>query len=214
MPANDTAVGYVIWGADHAPYGPVELPTLVDWIKDERVVCDTWLYLERCDCWEKAAHVPELQMFFKRKAASPADAGLSGSALSPAALRHIKFLTALSDAQLEQFVQRMEVIELPQGRQLVRQGEPADSMYLVVEGQLRAHMSVGGTDVTVAMLGGGDFFGEASLFDQGPRSADVIASANSLLLRVPANEFEKFVHESPDLAAPFLFALAKTLILR
>src|ERR1700740_331735 len=101
MPASDIAVGYVIWGADHAAYGPVELPTLVDWIRDERVVADTWLYLERSDCWEKAAHVPELQMFFKRKAASPSAAGFSGTALNPAALRHIKFLAALSDAQLE-----------------------------------------------------------------------------------------------------------------
>jgi hypothetical protein len=41
--ANDQAAGYKIWGADNVVYGPVELPTLVTWIQEERVLADTWV---------------------------------------------------------------------------------------------------------------------------------------------------------------------------
>lgn len=43
MEANDQAAGYKIWGADNVVYGPVELPTLVTWIQEERVLADTWV---------------------------------------------------------------------------------------------------------------------------------------------------------------------------
>ncbi len=214
--AEDTAVGYVIWGADHAPYGPVELPMLVSWIKDERVTSETWLFLERTGCWEKAAHVPELQMFFKGHPATSASVPPPPPAgtIKAGALRRIKILGALNDEQLERFVEIMEVRKVPQWTQLVKQGDHGDSMYLVLEGELRVRMMVDDKEVILVTLGIGEFFGEISLFDQGPRSADVIANTDSLLLKVAANEFEKFVHESPDLAAPFLFAVAKTLTAR
>ena len=93
MASEETGSGYVIWGADHAVYGPVELPMLVNWIRDERVTADTWLYLERSDCWEKVAHVPELQMFFKgRGSARPVGASANEKSVSPGALRRIKIL--------------------------------------------------------------------------------------------------------------------------
>src|SRR3954452_11475954 len=108
MPSDDSGTGYVIWGTDHAVYGPVELPTLVSWIKDERVLADTWLYLERTDGWEKAARVPELQMFFKGRP-GPAKPAHAGHPTSPGALRRIKILATFNDEQLERFVQLMEV---------------------------------------------------------------------------------------------------------
>jgi hypothetical protein len=214
--ADDTDVGYVIWGADHATYGPVELPTLVSWIKDERVTSETWIYIERTGCWEKATHVPELQMFFKGKGpcraadSPPPAAGM----VKAGALRRIKILGALSDAQLERFIDIMEVQKAPQWAQLVKQGDHGDAMYLVLEGELRVRMMVDDKEVILATLGVGEFFGEISLFDQGPRSADVIANTDSLLLKVCGNEFEKFAYEAPDLAAPFLLAVAKTLTTR
>ena len=56
------SVHYSIWAADNVVYGPVELPTLVDWIKDERVLADTWIYDCQNDRWHKASSLPELQL--------------------------------------------------------------------------------------------------------------------------------------------------------
>ena len=70
MNTNDDAVGYKIWGADDVVYGPVELPTMVDWIQDERVTADTWVYVEQSDAWHKAPQVPELALFFRSRSGS------------------------------------------------------------------------------------------------------------------------------------------------
>src|SRR5690349_11295150 len=133
------AVGYIIWGADHAVYGPVELPVLVGWIKDERVLGETWVFVERNGCWEKAERVPELQMFFHRRAAASSGARTvqSTGELTPAGLRHIKVLSCLNDEQLQEFIAFTEPLLVPAGTPVVKRGEPANAMYLVVEGTLR-----------------------------------------------------------------------------
>lgn len=219
MPPDDTGVGYFIWGVDHAAYGPVELPTLVAWIKDERVTADTWIFVERSDGWEKAGHVPELQMLFHGNplasgaddATAPADAT---APLSPAALRHVKVLGCLNDGQLERFLQFMEVIAVPANTQLARQGESGNAMVILLEGGLRARTMADGRETNMASLNAGDFFGEMSLFEQGPRSADIVATADSTLLKISAAELERLAYEAPDLAAPFLLSVGKCLASR
>ena len=72
MASEPGGVDFKIWAVDNQVYGPVELPVLVGWVKEERVTADTWIFSERDDAWQKAAKVPELQMFFRRKAATEA----------------------------------------------------------------------------------------------------------------------------------------------
>src|SRR5439155_8581008 len=73
---------FFIWGIDQSAYGPVELPTLVSWIKDERVLAETWVFLAHDVAWRRAADLPELQMFFRRKAAGvTAPAGFQAGSL-------------------------------------------------------------------------------------------------------------------------------------
>jgi CRP-like cAMP-binding protein len=57
----------------------------------------------------------------------------------------------------------------------------------------------------------GDFFGEISLLDEGPRSADVIANTDSRLLKISASAFDGVMREAPALAASFLYGLSKSI---
>jgi len=218
MASDDSDVGYVIWGVDHAAYGPVELPALVRCIREERVIFDTWIYVERSDCWEKAGHVAELQMFFHggcpsapHGAEDPAAAGQSLGVLDPVSLRHIKILAGLNNDQLQGILQAMEVQNVLAGTRLARQGEPGNAMYLLLEGELRVRGTVDGRDTSFGTLSAGEFFGEISLFDQGPRCAEIIAATDSTVLKITAVELEKLAYEAPQLAAPFLLAVAKSL---
>jgi CRP-like cAMP-binding protein len=63
-------------------------------------------------------------------------------------------------------------------------------------------------------LGPGECFGEIALFDQGPRSADVVANKDSILLKISSEAFDKLRREAPELSAPILFAISKTLAAR
>jgi hypothetical protein len=206
----DTA-RYFIWGFDQSAYGPVELPTLVSWIKDERVLADTWVYNERDVAWRRAADLPELQMFF----AHNAEAAIAApGTIKAGALRRVKILAGLSDPQLERLAQAMETQRVPQWAVVVKQGERGDTMYLILDGELRVRLMVGEKETILSTLGPGDFFGDMSLFDHGPRSADVVANVDSTVLKISATRFEELAQQSPDLAAPFLMATVKTLAAR
>jgi hypothetical protein len=206
----DTA-RYYIWGIDQSAYGPVELPNLVSWIKDERVLAETWVFNEREVSWRRAADLPELQMFFTGK---PAASITAPGAIKAGALRRVKILAGLSDTQLERLSQAMELQRVPQWSVVVKQGERGDTMYLILDGELRARLMVGDKETILSTLGPGEFFGDMSLFDHGPRSADVVANVDSTVLKISAAKFEALALQSPDLAAPFLMATVKTLAAR
>jgi hypothetical protein len=221
MEPSTVGTGFKIWGVDNVVYGPVELPALVNWIKEQRVTAATWIFCEKDDAWRKAADVPELRLCFGSSApAKGAKAGPGVSedtalvAVRPGSMRRVKVFAELKDDQLQRFVQFMEVMRVRQWAEIVKQGELGDAMYFVLEGELRVRMMVAGKETILVTLGPGDFFGEISLFDHGPRSADVVANQDSLLLKITAGAFIRLLQEAPDLAAPFLFAMGKTLTAR
>jgi CRP-like cAMP-binding protein len=216
-PEGDTP-SYRIWGADNVVYGPVDLPTLVHWVEQERVTAGTWVHLYPGDHWQKAARLPELKGFFEaRPDSAPVPAPPPKKKpvpLKPGTLRRVKILSNFNDTQLERFVAFMELRPARAWEDIVREGSPGDAMYLLLEGEVRVRLMIAGKETILTTLAAGEFFGEVALFDHGPRSADVIANKECLLLRIPAGAFQRLVTEAPDLAAPFLFAIAKTLIAR
>jgi hypothetical protein len=217
MAAIATETGFIVWGIDQTAYGPVELPTLVAWVKDERVTADTWIYAAKNSAWQKAGDVPELQMFFRsKKGGVGADlaALTTPRGLDPRALRRIKILGSMTDGQLEHFAQFVEVEKVPQWSVVVKQGDPGDSMYFILEGELRARIHVMGQETILATLSAGDFFGDISLFDHGPRSADVVANSDCLVVKLSAGGFDKLAREAPEIATPFLRAVGRTLSAR
>jgi len=212
MQTSENRNDFFIWGVDQAVYGPVELPTLVAWIKDERVLADTWIHVGRDGAWRKAEEVAELQMFFRslpKAARLDADA-----AIKPGVLRRVKILACLDDSQLTSFARFMELEQVKQWAVVVKQGDHGDAMYLILDGELRVRIQAGGRETILATLGPGDFFGDISLFDQGPRSADVVANVDSTVLKLSAGGFEKLAKEAPNLAAPFLLSTVRTLVAR
>ena len=94
---------------------------------------------------------------------------------------------------------------------LFNQGDAGDAMYLVLAGEMRARMMIGGKETILATFEPGDFFGDMALFDNGPRSADVVANADSVLLKISTVNFNRLTREAPALATPFLQATARTL---
>jgi hypothetical protein len=220
---ESASVQYNVWAADNVVYGPVELPTLVAWVKDERVLAGTWIFDAQNDRWRKAAELPELHIFFQKQTAGPANPPARGASttgppavpdrlkVTPGMLRRVKALAELSDSQLDRFLQFMEPQQARQWAQIVKQGEPGDGMFLVLEGELRVRLMINGKETILATLGPGECFGEMSLFDRGARSADVLANNDSVLLKVSGEAFDKLRLEAPELAAPMLHAIGRTL---
>lgn len=221
MNSPETGVGFKIWAADDVVYGPVELPTLVEWIRDERVEANTWVYSEQTDSWCKAQNVPDLGMFFRGRVGGTARAVSADTettplvqGIRPGMLRRVKILAEMNDQQLGRFVQFMEVKQVRQFNEVVRQGEHGDSMFLILEGEVRVRLMIAQKETTLTTLSAGEFFGEMTLFDQGPRSADVVANNETTLLKISLQAFTKLIADAPDLATPFLMGICRTLTAR
>ena len=217
MLEQETANDFIIWGIDDAPYGPVALPVLEEWVTDERVLPETWVLVRRNGTWQRAADIPELEQIFSRRTAlpsAPQPVRAAPIGIKPGSLRRIKILAGLNDAQLGQLIQFLDLQTMPQWSAVVNQGEPGNAMFLVLEGELRARTLSGEKETILATFGPGDFFGELSLFDHGPRSADVVANVDSTALKFSTAAFNRLMLEAPDLAAPFLQATARTMAAR
>lgn len=213
MEGKENSDGFFIWGIDDAPYGPVDLVVLTDWIRDARVLPDTWVFARRTGTWQQADDILELKKLFDQQTGMvPGTSSRAG--ITPGSLRRIKILADLNDAQLEHLLDFMELQRLPQWTVVVRQGDPGDAMFLILSGELRARTLMGDRETILATFSPGDFFGDMSLFDHGPRSADVVANADSTVLRISVAAFDRLTREAPALATPFLRATAKTLAAR
>jgi NTE family protein len=106
---------------------------------------------------------------------------------------------------------RMTTMGLMGGQVLMRQGDPPDSIYLVLSGRLRAVASrAGGEQVVLGEIGRGEPIGEMGVVMQQPRGATIIALRDSVLLRLSAQDFTDLLQTWPRLGLP----LARKLIER
>jgi hypothetical protein len=215
MEPTATSTDYFIWGIDFATYGPVPLPTLIEWIQDERVLADTWVYGRDEHIWRLAKDVKELAPLFKKAGGATASAdSTAANGIKPGSLRRIKILADMNDLQLAHLAQYLEPMKVVQWACVCKQGDPGDGMYLVLGGELRARLMVNGQETILATFEAGEFFGDMSLFDHGPRSADVMANSDSLLFKLSVPNFDRLLRDAPALATPFLQASARTLAAR
>jgi hypothetical protein len=212
-----SAESFKMWAEDEKVYGPVDIATLVQWIQDDRCFLETFVQPQSGSCWRRAVDVQILREKFPM-AAHAATEEVSGDVSSVAeALREFPFFAGLTNEGLEQIAALGRCYEVAPGDLIVQQGDPCDSVYFVLSGQLRVRLIIGAVDridKTLCKLTGGEFFGELGMFLQSKRTADVIAETESRLFRMSTNAFQLLVKQIPELAAPVLFNIGATMARR
>ncbi len=125
--------------------------------------------------------------------------------LRPAALGDVNALSlrfnalgTLSDADRVMLAKNSQVYSAPAGTTIVRVGEKSDAAFFVLEGEAVAGLEENNETRWLETLGPGDFFGEIAALSGQPRTANVIARADSTLLQVPANTLRALM-ENPAL---------------
>ena len=91
---------------------------------------------------------------------------------------------------------------------LIRKGDPGDSMYFVVSGDVEVDSETGAPK---GRLGPGDFFGEIALISDRPRTATITAVTACRLLVLHKDDFESFMDAHPDLKAAVQIAADRRL---
>jgi CRP-like cAMP-binding protein len=90
------------------------------------------------------------------------------------------------------------------GESIVREGDPGNAFYVVLDGKVRVDPPKGSS----ATLKAGDSFGEMALLDGAPRSADITAEGEVTVMVIGRSAFQKLVRSEPQIAATLLRTLA------
>ncbi|HUG64825.1 MAG TPA: patatin-like phospholipase family protein [Gaiellaceae bacterium] len=122
-------------------------------------------------------------------------------------LANVPLLSGADEQTLAELAQCLRPVEVRAGDIVIRQGDPADRMYLVRSGRLRVLVDQEDGLRIVRELGAGAAIGELALLTGAPRSATVQAVRDGELLELDADVFHALLHRDPGLAA----AVARTL---
>jgi CRP-like cAMP-binding protein len=126
---------------------------------------------------------------------------------SVAALSTVPLFDGFAKRHLRRLAADADVVEYGAGRPIVEEGQPGEAMFVLLEG--RARVARGRR--TVAALIPGDFFGELSALDGGPRTASIVAETPVLALRLYRGALGRVIEEEPALALHLLVGLARRL---
>ena len=120
-------------------------------------------------------------------------------------LKEVPFFEACSQRQLRSVAKIARVFDVAADTVLTRAGEPGDEFFLIIDGTARVDVSV----EKQVPLHPGEFFGEMSLLDGGPRSATVVAATPVRLLVINRRHFSVLLKDVPGLTQTLLVTLSK-----
>jgi CRP-like cAMP-binding protein/Fe-S-cluster-containing hydrogenase component 2 len=116
-------------------------------------------------------------------------------------LRSVPVFAGLTDAFLGRLRERVELRSYEPGEVICRQGEAADSLYLIRLGFVKVAQQHPGGELVLAYLGHGQFFGEMGLLAGGTRTASCSALDHVELVRIDKAEFDRMVAQFPEVRA-------------
>src|SRR5579863_10075604 len=113
-------------------------------------------------------------------------------------LRRVSVFADLPDDQLDWFLSQAQEMNLKAGDTYARQGDPADAMFIILEGQLQGRGEIGGETVTFD-LEPGDVTGILPFSRMKQFTVSIRTETDSRALRFPSSLFPELVQKMPEL---------------
>jgi CRP-like cAMP-binding protein len=122
-------------------------------------------------------------------------------------LAEVPLFGSLSRRHLKRVAALARTRRFASGTAILRKGDAGSAFFVLIDGGARVAAPKGKT----RRLKSGDFFGEMALFDDSPRSADVIADGEVLAMTISRSSFGKLLRSEPAIAHELLRTLAARL---
>jgi HEAT repeat protein len=130
------------------------------------------------------------------------------------ALRRVDLFSHLSLEQLEAISKFMTEAHYVAGEVVVREGDPGEQLYVMLEGEAQALKHAGTPDeieLTTMSPSGVCYFGEIAIFDRAPRSATVVVKRDARLLILDGSRFMDLIIQSPEISFEIFKVLTQRL---
>jgi len=116
----------------------------------------------------------------------------------------VKIFSKCNARQRRAIARHAQIANLPEGVDLIKEGEPGDALFVILEGEAVVYQ--GGVEVSRSSTGA--YFGEMAILDGAPRSATVVAATDVQVAVIGIRMFRTMLREFSDLAEQLLIALA------
>ena len=124
-------------------------------------------------------------------------------------LKRVPLFEGLNDNELGALSQMATLRPFPRERVVIMAEEEGDTLFVIHSGQVKVSIvSEDGREVILSILSAGDFFGEMSLLDGNPRSANVTTMQETELLMLRRSDFVRLIQNAPHIAVKLLSVLA------
>lgn len=117
-----------------------------------------------------------------------------------ARLRDTPLFGGLDDADLTRLIDLGQIVDLEPGDVIIREGDTADALYVVLDGELEVTKRTGTSEIPLALVGPGALQGEIAALEGGRRLASVRAVAFAEVLRIPIESVRELLGAGPDVA--------------
>lgn len=122
-------------------------------------------------------------------------------------LRSSKFFAQTPASVVSEIAAKFRLETVTAGQDVVRKGDTADRMFLLVSGAASVHEGVR----AIRTLGPGDGFGEMAMLDDQPRAATITAQEPCTLLSLDRESFDFLVGSRPEVSRAMLQGLTANL---
>ena len=115
-------------------------------------------------------------------------------------LRGTPLFGGLDDERLARLIERGEIVDLEPGDRLIGEGDVADALYVILDGEFDVTKRSGKTEIPLARVGPGALQGEIAALEGGRRLASVRAVTAGEALRIPVDAIRELLNAGPDVA--------------
>ena len=127
-------------------------------------------------------------------------------------LLDVPFFEKLDEEERRTLAAQVEVVRHPAGHELFAVGDPGDALYVLTKGQAEIYFKdTTGHRIVLETLGPGEFLGEISLLDAGPRTASVVVREDMEAIRVDRQDLSALIQRHPHAAMDLLAATGRRL---
>ncbi|MBF0275212.1 MAG: cyclic nucleotide-binding domain-containing protein [Nitrospinae bacterium] len=133
-----------------------------------------------------------------------------------AILKKVKVFDSLTPPVIDYLAYIPERIKAPSNQIIIKQGEESDSFYAVAKGALKVTTDnpAGGEGIYITTIGPKDIFGEAAIFGNVKRNANIIAQGEVELLQFEKSEFLEFLRKFPMSSQSILLCISRRLLFK
>jgi len=120
-------------------------------------------------------------------------------------LKEIPLFACLDDHALEKLRSAAVMRKYPKNTILFSKGDLSDSMYVVVQGKVKAVIfNEDGREMLLSIYKPGEYFGEMAMLDGQPRSASMVTKTPCQFLIIPRQDFKSALFGNPEMASRLL----------